>query len=62
MRVRVRFGLKLGRPIQNAAIFVLYCSEEQYGRGSELVEWLRTWLMTIGQDRIADKLVFERGK
>lgn len=62
MRIRVRFGIRLGWPISNAAIFVVYCNESQYERGYELVDWLRTWLTGIGQDVLAKKIVFERSK
>ena len=58
-RVRVRFGIRLGWPIRNAATFVFYASREQFARLEELTGWLKTALAGIGQDELAGRLFCE---
>ncbi len=59
MRTRVRFGIRLGWPLKNAAVFVFYTSKDQYERIKEVSEWLRTALVVAGQDDLASRLVCE---
>ena len=55
-QTRVRFGLRLSWPIQNAGIVVIYMSEVNYVAGVALTAQLRGILPA----EIAKRLVFER--
>ena len=56
-QVRTRFGLRLSWPFQNAAIAIIYVTEEQYMAGVALTAQLRGILPSD----IAKRLVWERG-
>ena len=55
-QTRVRFGLRLSWPIQNAGIAVIYMSETDYETGGALTAHLRAIL----PDNLRGRLVFER--
>ena len=44
MKVRVRFGMTLGWPIKNAAIFVFYVKEDVWVKLREGVDTIRPFL------------------
>lgn len=57
--LRVRFGVKLSWPITNAATFVMYISQSQFDKGSELMLGLKVWLSSVGRKDIAERLFIE---
>ena len=59
-KVRVRFGIRLGWPIANAAVFVFYASPDVYALLEQGVGYVRTALVAAGQSALASKLVCER--
>ena len=60
MKVRCRFGLRLGWPITNAATFVIYVPEDRVNQFDEIVSALRGVLVQSGRTDIAARVIFER--
>lgn len=60
MKIRVRFGVRLGWPITNAATFVFYTTDHAYAKIESAVENLRTCLTLAGKADLAQRLVCER--
>lgn len=60
MKVSIRFGMRLGWPITNAATFVTKINEEDFNKFYEAVESIRIMLRMAGSVDIAERLIFER--
>lgn len=60
MKVRVRYGIRLGWPITNAATFVFYTTDPVYLKLEAGVEYVRTCLTMAGKADLAQRLVCER--
>ena len=58
-KVRLRFGIRLGWPITNAATFVFYVPADSFAEGSELFGKFRAYVMRFAPE-IAKRLIFER--
>jgi len=59
VKVRVRFGIRLGWPITNAATFVFYTQPNVFDKLSLAVENVRTYLTMAGKADLAARLVCE---
>jgi hypothetical protein len=56
---RVRFGIRLGWPIQNAATFVIVCGPDRAEELVKTVEQLRVVLSLVMRGDIAERLFCE---
>lgn len=59
MTTRVRFGVRLGWPIQNAATFIVYMSPARYDTMERAFSTIRTVLVGAGREDIAKRLICE---
>lgn len=58
-KIRVRFGLKLGWPFVNMAIFVLHMDSVAFAQIQEKVNGIRSLLEMSGRQDIANRIVCE---
>lgn len=59
MKQSIRFGIRLGWPIVNAATFVTKINANDYMKFGEAVNTIKTMLTAAGSKDIADRIVFE---